>query len=74
MGLVCPPMFLGAIQTAGLPWYGRLPAILAEACVFQLAACLNGACSGSFLPFLGGETYSLRLFGCFRLCGSGDGF
>ena len=38
MGLVCPPMFLGAIRTAGLPWYGRLPAILAEACVFQLAA------------------------------------
>ena len=67
-------MVLSAIWATGLSGDGGLPAILAEAGVFQLAACLNGACSGSFLPFLGCETYSFWLLGCFRGYGSGRGF
>ena len=58
-------MFFSAIWATGLAGYGGFPAVLIESCVFELAACLNGACSGSFLPFFGGETYALWREGCF---------
>ena len=67
-------MVFSAIRVTGLPEYGGLPAVLAEARVFQLAACLNSACPTMFLPFLYNEADSLWLLGCFRLCGSGGGF
>ena len=57
-------MFFSAIWATGLSKYSGLPAVLAESCVFQLAARFNGACSGSFLPLLGGETYTLWREGC----------
>ena len=67
-------MFLGAIWTAGLVRYGRLPAILAEALLFEFAAFLSGACPSLLLSFLWREAHSLWLLGCFRICGSGGGF
>ena len=67
-------MFLSAIWATCLSGYGGLPAVLAEACVFQLAARFNGACSGSFLPFLGGETCALWREGCSRGLGGGFAF
>ena len=67
-------MVLSAIWATGLSGYGGLPAVLAESCVFQLAARFNGACSGSFLPFLWGETYALRRDGCSRGLGGGLAF
>ena len=67
--LACLPVLIDAFRATGLPGYGGLPAIPAEACVFQFAACLNCACPTKFLPFLGGKADSLWLLGSFRLCG-----
>ena len=75
LGSACLPMCLGAIWTAGLVRYDRLPAIFAEALLFEFAAFLSGACPSPFLSFFWREAHSLRLLGCFRLCGFyGRGF
>ena len=67
-------MFLGAFWATGLPWYGRLLAVSAQALLFDLAAFLDGACPTTFLPLLYGKADSLWFLGYFRLCGSGRGF
>ena len=67
-------MIVSAGWATGLPGYGGLTAVLAEAHVFQLVACLNGARPTAFLTFAWGKADSLWLLGCFRLCGSGRGF
>ena len=66
-------MFFSGVCATGSPWYGGLPAVLAEASLFQLAACLNGACPTSFSPFFYSKADLLWLLGCFQLCGSGRG-
>ena len=67
----CLPVQFSAGWATSLRWYGRLPAMFAEAGGFRLAAVLSGACPSSFLSFLCGEADSLWLLGCFRLCGLG---
>ena len=64
-------MLRGAIWATGLPGYGRLPAVPAEARFFQLGAIFSSSGTSSLLPFLYGEADSFWFLGRFRLCGFG---
>ena len=67
-------MFFSALWATSLAGYGSVPAILAEARVFQLGAIFSSACPGSLLLFLYCEARSFWVLGSFRLRGFGRGW